>query len=102
MIKTELPAYDGKAKCLDVIHVDNGTHKDDGANIQIYDCNQLFEMRHLYTEDGGIDVFEIKAQVSGKCLDIADSPIRATDNRANIQQWKCNESTVQQWRLIPR
>lgn len=45
----------------------------------------------------GSDVYKLVNRASGKCLHLAGSP---TGTAVPVQQWDCNGSTQQQWKLV--
>ena len=72
-------------KCLDVL--DGNT--DNGANVQLYDCNGNDNQSWTYDASSG----EIKG-LGGRCLDVqGESP----HDGANIQIWECDGHDNQQW-----
>jgi glucoamylase len=73
--------------CVDV----SSANTDNGAPIQIWECNRTDAQRFTWnTGDGAIHVL-------GKCLDVAGG---ATANGTPVQLWECNGSGAQQWRYL--
>ncbi|GGJ45219.1 M12 family metallopeptidase [Deinococcus roseus] len=85
-------------KCADI----SGINKNDGAKLNQWDCqgnpddpslrNQLFRPAQVATA-----VWQFGIKHSGKCLDV---PSGSTAD-VQLQQWTCNASNAQRFRLIP-
>ena len=43
--------------------------------------------------------FKFVARSSGRCLDV---PGQSTANGTQLQQWDCNGTVAQAWRLVPQ
>jgi Ricin-type beta-trefoil lectin domain len=77
--------YSGK--CLDA---DLNTINDNGAVVQLWDCN--YEDQQLWYLTGD---FAIHVAYNGRCLDADVNHI--FDNGDRVQLWECNGSPQQKW-----
>jgi len=80
-------------KCLDESTNTNAN----GANIHQWNChsgdNQIWHLEYVETVNGK-PYYQIKAQHSGKCVDVKDA---SRNNGANIHQWTCEQVDNQLW-----
>jgi hypothetical protein len=83
-------------KCLDV---DNAS-TDDGANVKQWSCANVDQQKWNIVFAGtfnGEDYYEVRAEHSGKCLDVDNA---STADGANVKQWSCVGVPQQRWKLV--
>jgi hypothetical protein len=74
----------------------NGVSTADGANVQQWTCGSGTNQRWQPIVVGSY--YELKAQHSGKVLDVVGN---GTADGVNIDQWTWNSGNNQQWQIIP-
>ena len=81
--------------CLEVYH----SALDSGSPVDQWTCNgtatQTWNL-HFITRTDGDDVYELQNANSGLCLEVYDSQ---TVNGALVDQWRCNGTRTQHWRV---
>lgn len=79
-----------------------GGSAQDGANLQVYTCNDSNSQRFVLSEGlMGDDLLALANVESGKWVDVAGGHLGAWDGQ-NVQMMSGNGSDAQQWALIPR
>jgi hypothetical protein len=78
-------------KCLDV----SGAGRNNGDNIQQWDCNGGDNQKWRFVPKGG-EYYSLVALHSGRCVDVAGV---GKNNGDNVQQWECNIGDNQIWKV---
>ena len=74
----------------------DGVSQAAGANVQVWEVNDQANQRWK-VEDVGNSYATLKAQHSGKCLDVVQA---GTTSGSNVQQAECSGSKAQKFRLV--
>ncbi|MFF4606043.1 RICIN domain-containing protein [Streptomyces sp. NPDC001339] len=101
LVPTDSATFEIRAKhsgkCLEVADRDTKA----GANVQQWWCvgDAPQQRWRLSTVDVIEDLYELRpAHALDRCLDISGG---SDKDGANAQQWSCNGTTAQRWRLLP-
>jgi chitinase len=79
-------------KCIDVAYAATN----DGARVQLHDCNSSVAQSFRIMDEGGAVVFVNPN--SNKCLDVDG---RGTANGTKVHLWTCNGTVAQRWTAKP-
>ncbi len=79
-------------KCLDV----SGVGRNNGDNIQQWDCNGGDNQKWRFVPKGG-EYFSLVALHSGRCVDVAGV---GRNNGDNVHQWECHGGDNQIWKIV--